>query len=380
VLDLRAGTHAAPVRTLHFTTQGTKDDSIMIKVRIIGAGGLGGAGILDLLIAHPEAQVVSVVDVDGVGKPISDKFPHLKGFCDLPVTAPDAAHWDDDIDVVFTATPDGVGMQFAAEALKNNVKMVDFSGDFRFNTPEAYAEYASRIGRSPEHKAAQLLSKSAYGIAELHRAEIAKSLLVGNPGCFATSVILGLAPAVKAKLVDLSTLIADSKTGVSGAGIKPAPTFHYPLRYENMNAYKIGKHQHCMEVERELGLLAGGDVRITLTTQVVPLCRGIMSCLYARTNDPKTTAADLVAAYREFFQGSRFVRVVGPEGSASNNDVRGSNFCVIWVNFDERTGQMIVVSHIDNLMKGQAGSAVQNMNVMFGVDEGAGLMRPAFYP
>ena len=352
----------------------------MIQARIIGACGLGGTGIIDLLTAHPDARISSVVDVENIGQPVSNVFPHLKDFCDLPIVAPDSVAWDDELDVAFTATPDGVGMGFAEACLENDVKLIDFSGDFRFNTPEAYAEYASRIGRPPDHAAADLLPRSAYGLAELHREEIAKSSLVGNPGCFAVSVILGLAPAVKAGLVDLESLICDSKTGISGAGIKPAATFHYPVRYENMNAYKVAKHQHCMEIERELGLLAEREVRVTLTTQVVPLSRGIMSCLYGNAIAPNTDVADIVAVYEDFFKDSRFVRVVGPDGAASNNDVRGSNYCVVWVNFDERTNRMIVVSHIDNLMKGQAGSAVQNMNVMFGLEEDAGLSRPAFYP
>ncbi|MFP4380763.1 MAG: N-acetyl-gamma-glutamyl-phosphate reductase [Candidatus Sumerlaeia bacterium] len=354
----------------------------MIKARVIGAGGYGGAGIIDLLLNHPEAEVVDVVDVENVGMSIADKFPHLKGFCDLTIKAPDDASWEKGaVDVVFTATPDGVGMRYAQQCVDSGAKLIDFSGDFRFNTLDAYAKYAERIGREQDHLAPDLLGESAYGLTELHRDAISKVNIVGNPGCFAVSTILGLAPAVKAGLVDPSTLIADAKTGISGAGIKPAATFHYPSRYENMNAYKIAKHQHCIEVERELGLLAGlDDMPMTLTTQVVPLCRGIMNCLYGKLQNQSTSSKDVYEAYREFYKGSSFVRVMPASGTASNNDVRGSNFCVIWVNVDDRTGTMIVISHIDNLVKGQAGSALQNMNVLFGLDEGMGLKRPAFYP
>lgn len=352
----------------------------MIKTRIIGAGGLGGVGIIDLLLTHPEAEIVSLVSIAGAGKPISNRFPHLRGFCDLPITASHDTSWEDDIDMVFTATPDGVGMNFAQDAMANNVKMVDFSGDFRFNTPEAYAQYASRIGLPTEHASAELLPQTTYGLAELHRESIAASSLVGNPGCFAASVVLGFAPALKTGILDTTSLIADSKTGVSGAGIKPSATHHYPIRYENMNAYKIGKHQHCVEIERELSLQAGKDLYVTLTTQVVPVCRGIMSCLYGTVIDDSIKAADILKAYEEFYADSYFVQVVPPNGNACNNDVRGSNFCRVWVNYDERTHKLVVISHIDNLMKGQAGSAVQNMNIMFGLDEATGLQRPAFYP
>lgn len=351
----------------------------MIRARVIGAGGYGGAGIMDLLLGHPEAQIADVIDVENVGLPIAQKFPHLQGFCDATIQSPDAAAWDGSVDVVFTATPDGVGQRYARQCLDSGAKLIDFSGDYRFDTPEAYAEYAARIGRSPEHLTPDLLEVSAYGLAELHRDDIRAARIVGNPGCFATSCILGAAPAVRSGLVDPDTLIFDSKTGISGAGIKPAATFHYPSRYENMNAYKIAKHQHCMEVERELGLVAGRKLAVTLTTQVLPLCRGIMTTVYARLNDD-ASFDDLLAAFEKEYADSYFVRVVGPGGTASNNDVRASNFCVVWVNYDERTRQMIAVTHIDNLMKGQAGSALQNMNILCGLPESTGLERPAMFP
>lgn len=347
---------------------------------MIGAGGFGGANIIELLTAHPGAEIVSLVDVQGTGLPISAQHTHLKGICDLTVSAPEDAPFDGSIDVVFTATPDGVGMTLAEACLAGGARMIDFGGDFRFDSAEAYARYAERIGRDPRHGAAALLPRSVYGLTELHRDEIAKASLVGNPGCFAVSAILGAAPALREGLIDPDTLIFDAKTGVSGAGIKPAQTFHYPLRYENMNAYKIGAHQHTFEVERELSLLAGAEIRVTLTTQVVPLCRGIMTTVYGQLTDSSTTARELHDAYQAFYAGSPFVRAEPQGAPASNNDVRGTNLCVLSVNVDARTGRMIVVSHIDNLMKGQAGSALQNMNVMFGLDEGLGLRRPAFYP
>ncbi len=352
----------------------------MIRARVIGAAGFGGANIIELLVGHPRAAAVSLVDIEGAGERISNRHRHLKGFCDAPVRSPDSVEWDDSIDVVFCATPDGVAMKLARDCVAAGAKLIDYSGDFRFNTRAAYEEYANRIGRDANHAAPELLEKSVYGLSELHCDAIAGAAVVGNPGCFAVAAILGLAPAVEAGLVDADTLICDAKTGVSGAGIKPHPSFHYPLRYENMNAYKIGVHQHAIEVERELSLLAGRDVRVTLTTQVVPLSRGIMCTIYGRLMSGSTTAQQLYDAYVAFYRGARFVRVERAGVPVSNNDVRGSNLCVISTNVDPRTGQMILVSHIDNLMKGQAGSALQNMNIMFGLDEDMGLRRPAYYP
>jgi N-acetyl-gamma-glutamyl-phosphate reductase len=350
-----------------------------IKVRVIGACGYGGLGIIDLVSQHPQAEIVSLVDLENVGKRISEKFPHLEGFCDLEIRSPDEVSWDEGIDVVFTATPDGVGMQVAPKVVAAGARLIDYSGDFRFADREEYADYASRIGRPTDHASPDLLEKAAYGVTELHRDEIRGAPVVGNPGCFAIAAILGLAPAVHSGLVDLDTLICDAKTGVSGAGIKASPTFHYPTRYENMNAYKIAAHQHTVEVEKELSRLAGKPLRVTLTTQVLPLARGIMSTLYGRLTEG-TTEMELYDAYRGYYDGSVFVRVRPMGVPVSNNDVRGSNLCVLSVNADRRTEQMVVVSHIDNLMKGQAGSALQNMNVMFGLPETTGLQRPAFFP
>lgn len=350
-----------------------------IKVGIIGAGGYGGCGATELLYDHPDAGITALIDKQDVGKPISDLYSHLKGFCDIPIVDPDDPECPDDFDVVFYATPDGVGQRGAKSWLEKGAKVIDYSGDFRFNDPLVYKDYASRIGKTWDHASPSLLPQSVYGLAELHRNEIAKSSVVGNPGCFAVSCILGLAPAVKGAIIDTDTIICDAKTGVSGAGKNPAPLFHYPARYDAMNAYKISGHQHVFEIERELGLLAGGQIKVTFTPHVVPMTRGILSTIYGSLRE-KTGVEDILDAYREFYKDSAFVRVFGPERLQLTTDVRGSNFCNLSINVDERTGKLIVVSLIDNLVKGQAGSAVQNMNIMFGLEETAGLMKPGRYP
>ncbi len=351
----------------------------MVRVKIIGAGGYGGVGLVELLLGHPGAKLVSLVDLQDVGAPISKLYPHLHGFCDMVIVDPSDPKANEQVDVVFTATPDGVGMKVAAAELAKGAKLVDFSGDFRFNSKEAYADYATRIGREPVHASPDLLVQASYGLPELHRKKLAGAKLVGNPGCFAVSCILGLAPAVKNALVDLESIICDCKTGVSGAGKKPSPTFHYPARYDTMNAYKLAGHQHVCEVERELGQLANAPVKVTFTAQVVPLCRGIMSCLYG-TLKQGLGLKDVWAAYSKFYEKEPFVRVYAHDSGITSAHVRGTNLCKLIVSVDERTRRLRVVSHIDNLVKGQAGSAIQNMNLLFGQNETAGLDRPGHCP
>lgn len=352
----------------------------MIKVKVIGAGGYGGVGITELLLQHPHATIGALVDVENAGTQIAKVYPHLAGFTDAVIIDPKDPKANEAYDVVFMATPDGVGMKLAAAEIDKGAKVVDYSGDFRFNTVEAYAEYARRIGKETEHKSPQLLPGAVYGIPELHRKEITKSTkVVGNPGCFAVSCILGMSPAVKLGFAKLDTIICDCKTGVSGAGKKPSPTFHYPARYDHMNAYKLAGHQHVCEIERELGLQAGREVKITFTSHVVPVCRGIMSTLYA-TLAKKATEADVLAAYREFYKNDPFVRVFESTAPIGSPHVRGTNYCNLVVSVDERTERLRIVSYIDNLVKGQAGSALQNMNLLFGLPENAGLNRPGMYP
>ena len=351
-----------------------------LRVKVIGAGGYGGVGIVELLSGHPEASIAALVDVADVGTPISRLYPHLTGCCDLIIVDPESREARQPVDVVFTATPDGVGMRLAPEVLASGAKLIDYSGDFRFNTADAYADYAQRIGRDPVHACPELLPLAVYGLADLRRQELnPQCRLVGNPGCFAVSCLLGLAPAVSHRLVATDRIICDCKTGVSGAGKKVNPAFHYPARYDHMNAYKLAGHQHVCEIEHELTRLAGQQARITFTAQVVPVCRGIMSCLYGAMNR-NCPPGEVVELYREFYRHSPFVRVYDRTAPIGTMHVRASNYCNLIVDVDGRTGTLRIISHIDNLMKGQAGSALQNMNLLFGLPETTGLLRPGFYP
>ena len=352
----------------------------MIRAKVVGAGGYGGVGITELLLGHDDAEIACLVDVSDVGKPISELYPHLAGFCDMIIVDASDPSAAENVDVVFMATPDGVGMKLAPAALESGAKVIDYSGDFRFNTKKAYAEYATRIGRDPEHASPELLADAVYGLAELHRSETTSDTrLVGNPGCFAASCILGLAPALKGGLIANDGIICDCKTGVSGAGKNPSAALHYPARYDSMNAYKLAGHQHVCEIERELGAVADSEIKVTFTAQIVPVCRGIMSSLYGRV-DGTTSEKDAVAVYSDFYADSPFVRVYDSTSPVASAHVRGTNYCNLTVTVDERTGQLRVISYIDNLMKGQAGSALQNMNLLFGLPETTGLDRPSRYP
>ncbi len=351
----------------------------MITAKIIGAGGYGGVGILELLLSHPEVEVKTLISPGSTGQNIASLHPHLEGFCNLDIIDAESEEAQEPHDVVFMSTPDRVGMKLAKAELEKGAKVIDFSGDFRFNSVDSYAEYARRLDKDINHETPELLPQSVYGLPELHRNDLKNSNLAGNPGCFAVSCILGLAPAAKENIIDLNGVICDCKTGVSGAGKTPNALHHYPNRYENMNAYRLTGHQHVCEVERELGLLADRDVNITFTAQVIPICRGIMSTLYGRLT-PGITEEKVLKIYKDFYENEPFVRVYDKNAAIGSHHVRCTNFCNLTVSVDERTGILRIVSYIDNLMKGQAGSALQNMNVLFGFDETAGLDRPGMQP
>ena len=350
-----------------------------IHVGIIGATGYGGVGLIELLINHPSVTISALIAKQETGKPISTVYPHLKGFCDLMVFDPDDPQCPHDFDIVFYATPDGIGQKGAPKWLQQGVKVIDYSGDFRFNDKESYASYAARIGKPTEHAHPDILPSTTYGLPELHREIIANSKLVGNPGCFAVSCILGLVPALKFGLIETEGIIFDAKTGVSGAGKTPSPLFHFPARYEAMNAYKVTGHQHVYEIERELSRAADKELKVTFTPHVIPVSRGIITTIYA-TITTHTTMKNVREAYETMYGKEPFIRIFSHGEVVSSTDVRGSNFCNISLTIDSRTGKLIVISVIDNLVKGQAGNALQNMNIMMNIKETTGLMNPGNFP
>ena len=339
----------------------------MLKAAIVGASGYTGVELLRILHAHPEVAVTCVTSEQSAGRPISEVFPSLRGRCDIVLENLEPVGIAERVDIVFTALPHKAAMEVVPTFLKMGKNIVDLSADYRLRDAEVYGQWYER------HLNPELLQEAVYGIPELRRAQISEASLIANPGCYPTSVILGLAPLLKGRVVDPKSIIVDAKSGVSGAGRGAKVDGLYCEVNEGFRAYGVGgTHRHIPEIEQELALLAGNPLAISFTPHLVPMDRGILSTIYTNPLG-KVSAADLITLYEAFYDGEPFVRVL-PEGTfPSTGQVRGSNFCDIGIAVDERTGRVIVVSAIDNLVKGASGQAVQNMNLMCGLPETLGL-------
>ena len=338
-----------------------------LKIAIVGSSGYTGGELYRILLYHPSAEVTVVTSEKSAGKPITDIFPHLLGLSDLICEPLDPASIAKKADLAFLALPHVTAQEAAFQLRKLGVKVVDLSADYRLADPALYETWYEHCHQYPD-----LLKSAVYGLPELHRERIRKASLIANPGCYPTSAILGLAPVVAKKMIDVGTIVVDSKSGVSGAGRSPALAYHYPEANEGFMAYKVGTHRHTPEIEQELSLLAEAPVVLSFTPHLVPMTRGILSTIYAKLAGPADTGS-LHAVFQEFYRNEPFVRLL-PLGQFPNvRNVRGSNFCDIGVHSDVRTGRAVIVTAIDNLVKGASGQAVQNMNLMMGFEESAGL-------
>ena len=346
----------------------------MKQATIIGATGFGGLGLIDILMRHPGFSIKQLIARKDVNIPISDIFPHLRGICDLNVDPAENINYETDI--VFFSTPDRTGMQIINEYHKRGIPVIDFSGDFRFKSTEDYAVYAKNRGLEETHLAANLLSQSVYGLPEKNRDAIKDAKLVGNPGCFAITMILGLLPAIEAGIIESNTIICDGKSGVSGAGKNSGEANLYPQRYENVNTYREGRHQHLVEVENIINS-SGGNKNIFFVPQVVPMTRGILVNMYADLKKDIDTKK-LQSIYHDYYANEPFVIIT--DRSPNTSDVKGSNRCEIRPMADTRTGKILITSVTDNLMKGQSGNAIQLANIMMGFEETTALDAAAFYP
>ncbi len=337
----------------------------MIKAGIIGGSGYTGEILAGLLLRHPQAKLVWVTSESHKGEKLADVYPHFYGLTDIVLKAPEVEKLAKEIDVVFIALPNGMAMNLAPKLLDAGVKVIDISADYRFKDAKIFKEWYKI-----DHSSPGLLSKAVYGLPEI--SDVSKASLVANPGCYATASILGLYPLVKEKVIDPDSIIVDAKSGVSGAGKSLTDDTHYPSANENISAYKVASHRHTPEIEQALG-----GIKLTFTPHLTPTTRGILATIYAKAkvSDEK----ELVKIFKDAYKGKKFVRIL--EGKLPQTKaVYGSNYCDIAVKLDKRTGNVIVISAIDNLMKGASSQAVQNMNIMFGIDEAAGIDLIPVYP
>lgn len=340
-------------------------NSKTIKAGIIGATGYAGEELLRLLLTHPQVEVSGISSVSYEGKKMSEVYPAMAGFCDRLLTDEDTVIGESD--VVFASLPHGLSEEKAKKTLAKEKKFIDLGADFRLYEEE---DYQAWYGLAYQEK--ELHREAVYCIPELHRHLAAGKRLIGNPGCYPTSISLGLAPAVKQGLVRVDNLIIDSKSGVTGAGRGLSQTTHYPDCNEAFSPYKAAAHRHTPEIEQTLTALSGSQARITFVPHLLPVNRGIVSTMYADLNG-KTTLDEIHALYESFYKEEPFVRVM-PKGSYANlKNVRYSNLCDISLHLDSRTNRLIVVSAIDNMVKGAAGQAIQNMNLICGLPEETGL-------
>ncbi|WHH58419.1 N-acetyl-gamma-glutamyl-phosphate reductase [Petroclostridium sp. X23] len=345
----------------------------MIKVGILGATGYAGIELVRILCRHPEVEITSIVSQSFVGKKISDVYPNLRGIVDTVCEELDAKEISTKCDVVFTALPHGASKTVIPELVQYGLKVIDLSGDFRYNDVSVYEKWYGT-----KHENAQLLESAVYGMPELHRDKIANADLIGNPGCYTTCSILGLIPLLANKLVDTKNIIIDAKSAVSGAGRSLGLDYHFCECTENMKAYKIATHRHTSEIEQELGIAAQEEIMVSFTPHLIPMKRGIISTMYANLKNKHTTA-QLLDIYQRYYKDEFFIRIYDEGQLPETNHVAGSNFIDIGLVVDERLNRVIVVSALDNLIKGAAGQAVQNMNIMFKLDEKTGLATPGLY-
>ena len=351
-----------------------KQQKDRIQVAIVGASGYTGVELLRILKLHPFARVAVVTSRQHEGKEVQELFPSLHGYSGLKFTAPDLDMIKSEAQAVFTAVPHQTAMAIVPEFVEAGLKVIDLSADFRIKEREVYEKWYQ------EHTAPALLQEAVYGLPELYGSQVRKARLVANPGCYPTSTILPLAPLLERGVVGKDNIIVDSKSGTSGAGRGAAVATLYCEVNEGFKAYKVGTHRHTPEIEQELSAAAGSELAINFTPHLVPMDRGILSTIYCRLSDPAMPEAEVRNHLQDFYKNSPFVRIL-PEGQFPNVlNVRGSNYCDIGVKADQRTGNLILVSVIDNLVKGASGQAVQNMNLMYGMPETMALEAAALYP
>jgi N-acetyl-gamma-glutamyl-phosphate reductase len=349
----------------------------MKKVGIVGATGYAGIELVRMLLAHPNVGIAGITSTSFKGKKIQEVYPHLDRCINMQCE--DFESIADNCDIIFAALPHGLSEDIAFECNKKGLIFIDLGADFRLDDEKDYKEWYKL-----DYKYKDLHKNSTYGLCELNREKIKSSKVIGNPGCYPTSVILALAPLLKNKLINTKSIIIDSKSGVSGAGRGLDLGTHYTECNESIKAYKIAAHRHIPEIEQELSKLADEKIFISFTPHLVPMNRGMLSTIYCDLSqaaceklDANNVAESLNKLYKDFYASEKFVRVLDEGKNPESKNVCTSNFCDIGINYDKRTNRIILVSAIDNMIKGAAGQAIQNMNIICGFEEDAGLR---FFP
>lgn len=340
------------------------------KIGIVGATGYTGVELLRLLVNHPDVEITYVTSREHAGSRVDAMFPNLRGYVDLAFSAPSDEALSE-CDLVFFATPNGVAMKSAQVLLDNGVKVIDLAADFRIKDIAVWEKWYGM-----QHASPQLVEEAVYGLPELHRAQIRAARLVANPGCYPTAVTLGLLPLVENGLIDLEGIIADTKSGVSGAGRKAEVHTLLAEAGDNFKAYAVSGHRHQPEIAQTLSNVAHKPINPVFVPHLLPMIRGIHATLYAML----TTEADLQQLYQQRYADEPFVDVLPAGSHPETRSVRGANFCRMALHRPGNGNRVVVLSVIDNLVKGAAGQAVQNMNLMLGLAEGAALGQPGLLP
>lgn len=342
----------------------------MITVGIVGVTGYTGSELLRILIGHPEVSIQVVTSRTEKGKPVTDLFPHLRGHLDLVFQEPDPAQLQN-CNLVFYATPNGTAMNEIPDLLSAGVKVIDLSADFRLKDASVWSEWYGLKHNSP-----QLLEQAVYGLPELNRDKIKKANLVANPGCYPTAICLGLLPLLESQCVDAGRIIADAKSGVSGAGRKSVIQQLHAEVSESFRAYGASGHRHYPEICQTLAQVIDNNIGLTFVPHLVPMIRGIHATIYVN----KTGQTDVQQLFVNRYKMEPFIDILPPGSHPETRSVRGSNMCRIAIHEQKGSNVVVILSVIDNLVKGAAGQAIQNMNLMFGIDEQTGLEQPALVP
>ena len=338
----------------------------MIRAAVIGGTGYAGAELVRILSGHPRAELTMITSRQYAGQPFSDIYPAMAGIVNLTCHTFSEEAVSEAADVIFTALPHKASMGVVPGLIDRGKKVIDLSADFRFKDPDLYEAWYE------PHQAKDLLKTAAYGLPEIYFEDIQKAFLVGNPGCYPTSVILPLLPLIKAPFVNPDSIIADSKSGTSGAGRSVSLATHFCEVNEGFKAYKVAEHRHNPEMDEVLSLFAGRTIHMTFTPHLVPMTRGMLTTIYVGLKED-VSSLDVASYLDSFYEDKPFVRIC-PSGRFPNTlYVRGTNYCDIGFQVAERTKLLVLISAIDNLVKGASGQAVQNMNIMFGFAETAGL-------